>query len=398
MSSPLEGIRVIDLTRAMAGPYATMILADLGAEVIKIEHPEGGDVTRGWKPPEIASESAYFLSINKNKKSLAVNFKDERGREIIYKLIKVSDVLIENFRPGVLTKYKLDYESVKDLNPKLIYCSISGYGQTGPYRDKPSFDLSVLAAGGIMSITGEPGGEPVKFGVPIADIGAAMYAVIAILTKLYTRERDGRGGYIDISMFDVQISWLTHQAFYYFATGRDPVRMGSAHPQIVPYQAFKAKDEWIVITVGSEAIWRRFTEAIGRPELADDPRFKTNADRVRNRDILIPILKEIISTKTRDEWLKIFDRYGVPASPVNKVSEALNSPQTKAREMVGYIYDNSRNANIPYINLPIKFSDFKPKVRNPPPKLGQHTVSILKMIGYSDSEIEVLKKDGVIYY
>lgn len=393
---PLENIRVIEMTHAMAGPYAAMVLADLGAEVIKVEPPGRGDISRGWKPPLICGESAYFLSVNKNKKSLTVDIRAEEGREIMYKLVEKSDVLLENFRPGVLRRYSLDYDSLKDINPSLIYCSISGYGQSGPYKDKPGFDLSVLATGGIMSITGEPGGSPVKFGVPIADIGAGMYAVIGILTKLLTRRDSGKGGFIDISMYDVQISWLTHQAFYYFAAGKDPVKMGSAHPQIVPYQAFKTADEWIVITVGSDSLWRRFVVALERPELAEDPRFKTNEERVKHRDILLPILEGVLKKYPRDYWLKKLEEYGVPAAPVNSVSEALNNFHTKARSLVGKIYSEDRDVYVPTIMLPIRFDNFISDAYLDPPILGRDTESILKWLGYDDENIKYFKDKGIV--
>ncbi|MCL4519077.1 MAG: CoA transferase, partial [Thaumarchaeota archaeon] len=311
MAGLLDGVRILDLSRVMAGPYATMLLGDYGADVIKIEEPDKGDETRFWYPPRIEGESAYFLSANRNKRSIALDLKSEKGLGIFYKLVQRSDVIIQNFRPGVPEKLKIDYESAAKINPKIIYCSISGFGQTGPYKDLPGYDLIVFAMGGIMSFTGEPGGQPVRVNVPLADLGAGLYSVTAILAALRYRDLHGKGQSIDVSMHDVQVSFLTHQAMNYFATGKNPEKAGSMHPNLAPYQAFKASDGYFVLAVGNDKLWTEFCKEVGKPSWATDEKFRTNPDRMKNKQELLPLLFELFATMPVDHWIKVARKAGV---------------------------------------------------------------------------------------
>lgn len=395
MTRPLEGIKVLDFSRALAGPYCTMLLADMGAEVIKVEAPGTGDDSRAWGPPFIEGESAYFLSINRNKKSISLNLKSKDAKEIINRLIKKADVLLETNRPGAMERLGLDYDNVKKINPQIIYCSISGFGQTGPYRERPGFDQVLQGMGGIMGITGEPGGPPIKVGVAVTDIATGMFAAIGILTALFHRERTGEGQMIDASMLDGQVSWLTYQAGRYLTSGEVPEKVGSGHPLIVPYQAFKAQDAYINIAVGNDNLWQKFCEATGLQHIANDPKFATNGQRVKNRAEVVDIISKVIATKTMDEWLEILDKAGVPCGPIYTIDRIFSDPQVLARNMLVEV-DHPKCGKIKVTGVPIKFSKTPGEIKSPPPTLGQHNEEILKELGFGDSDIEKFKADKTI--
>jgi len=373
---PLNGIRVLDLSRVLAGPYCTMVLGDLGADVIKVESPEG-DETRGWGPPFAAGESAYYLSVNRNKRSIVVDFKPDQGRRIIQELVKRSDVLVENFRPGTLARYSLDFQSASGINPNLIYCSITGFGQTGPLRDKPGYDFMIQAMGGLMSFTGEPDGEPMKVGVAVADLFAGQNAVIAILAALQARGQTGKGQHLDISLLDSQVGMLANVASNFLISGNLPKRYGNAHANIVPYQSFPASDAWFVVAVGNDRQFEKLCGVIGKSELVSDARFATNADRVKNRDQLIVLLKPIFLTKTSSEWQSLLEEAGIPCGPINTLDKVFSMPQVGAREMLVHV-EHAEIGDLRLVGSPLKFSDTPVHYRLPPPKLGEHTEEILK--------------------
>jgi crotonobetainyl-CoA:carnitine CoA-transferase CaiB-like acyl-CoA transferase len=392
----LEGIRVLDLTRALAGPFCTLMLGDYGADVIKIEMPGTGDDTRHWGPPFIGEESAYFLSINRNKRSLTLNFKEEKAREIFLKLVEGSDVVVENFTPGVMSRFGLEYDAVKRANPGIIYCSISGFGQDGPYQSRPAYDQIMQGISGLMSITGDPEGEPEKIGVAVTDIGAGMWAAFAVMSALYRREQDGEGQYIDISMLDAQVAWLTYQAGYYFAYGRPPQRLGKAHPTLVPYQAFMAKDgKHFNVAVGSERLWERFCQAVKREDLRAHPDYATNGARVENRAALAPLLQEYFLTRDADEWVADLQTNSVPAGPINDLADVFSDPQVLHRDMFLEISHPTLDS-IKQTGLPIKFSRTPGGLDRHPPLLGEHNQAILKDLGYTESDIAELVDRSVI--
>ncbi len=394
-AGPLAGIRVLDLTRALSGPFATMILGDLGADVIKVEDTWYGDDTRRWGPPFQGDEAAYFLSINRNKRGLSVNLKAPEGREIAQGLAKSSDILMENFRPGTAARLGLGYEELSRQNPALIYASISGYGQTGPSAGLPGYDAVAQAISGMMSVTGEAGGEPVRSGTSLADVGAGMWALIGILAALHARHVTGRGQLIDISLLDGQVAWLTYVAGKYFATGVTPGRHGSAHESLAPYQVFPTADDPLMVAVGSDGLWQRFTAATGLDELTDDPRYATNPGRVTNRDTLIPRITKALAARGCAEWTDRLNAAGVPAGPVNTVPAALEQPQVVAREMVVEL-EHPVAGMLRMLGTPVKLSAQPASIRRPPPVLGQHTDEILAEAGYSAGRIAELREAGVI--
>ena len=396
MNPPLKSIRILDLSRSLTGPFCSMILADLGAEVIKVEIPEVGDMTRSWGPPFIGGESAYFLCVNRNKKSMTLNLKTEKGKKILYRLAEKCDVLLENFRPGVTDKLGVNYEAIHEINPRMVYCSISGFGQTGPYRDWPAYDIVVQGLGGFMGITGEFGRPPVRVGVAITDILAGAHAAIAILSALIARKTTGKGQWIDVSMLDGAVSWMTYMAANYFATGKVPERMGSAHPNIVPYQCFETKDgKYINIAIGNDRLWTSLCKILGLKKLVQDPRFATNPKRVKNRNELISMLTKVFSTKIRDEWLEILGRE-IPCGPVYTMDEIFSDPQVLHRGMLVEI-DHPVAGKIKQIGVPMKFSETLGEIKAPPPLLGQHTEEILKIfLKLSENEVSQLRKEKVI--
>jgi crotonobetainyl-CoA:carnitine CoA-transferase CaiB-like acyl-CoA transferase len=403
MNACLTGLRVLDLSRILAGPWATQLLADLGAEVIKIERPGEGDDTRGWGPPFVTGEheadlfSAYYLAANRGKKSVAVDFSTPEGREIVASLAKSCDVVVENFKVGGLKRLGLDYDSLAAVHPGLIYCSISGFGQTGPYKDRPGYDLLVQAMGGMMSITGAPDGEPMKVGVAVADILTGLYATVAILAALNERRSSGEGQHIDLALLDVQIATLANQGMNFLVSGKAPQRHGNAHPNIVPYQAFAASDGHVVIAVGNDAQFARFAAILGVPELSQDRRFQTNAGRVRHRVPLIAILGERIATLGKAELLAALDEALIPAGPINQLHEVFSDSHVAAR---GLLIEQSLAEGLPATRMianPIKFSRTPIEYGDPPPRLGAHTAEIVReCIGTSELDFERLVEAGIV--
>ncbi|OZI27587.1 CoA transferase [Bordetella genomosp. 7] len=399
--APLTGIRVLDLTRVLAGPWCTQNLADLGAEVIKIERPGAGDDTRAWGPPYLkdatgadTTEAAYYLSANRNKYSVALDIASPRGAELVRELARQSDILVENFKVGGLRKYGLDYQTLKAENPRLIYCSITGFGQTGPYASRPGYDFMIQGTGGLMSITGErddlPGGGPQKAGVAVADLMTGMYSTVAILAALHERGRSGLGQHIDMALLDCQVAMLANQNLNYMTTGQAPRRAGNAHQNLVPYQVFAASDGHLIVAVGNDSQFRNYCRVIGLPELSDDPRFSTNPQRVQNRDALVPLLAERMATGERDFWLAELEAAGVPAGPINTLDQVYKDPQVQAREMWREL-PHPTAGKVPVAASPLKFSDSPVQYRRPAPLLGEHTRQVLsERLGLSEEEIQAL--------
>ena len=373
----MSGLRVIDLTQDFAGPFCTMILSDLGAEVIKIEKPGTGDETRAWGPPFVDGISYYFLSLNRGKKSVVLDLKTREDQRIIRKLVVDSDVFVESSRPGQMARFKLDYPRLRRINKALVYASISSFGQTGPYRDRLGYDLIAFAMSGIMASTGEKERPPIRMSVPVADLAAGHYASTAILAALSRRLVTGNGDYIDISLHDSIVSWLTYQASYYFATGKEPQRLGSAHPSIVPYQAFKCKDKSLVLGIGNDNQWRNFCRATGQENLLVDRRFSTNPSRVKNRQFLIPVLERIFRRKPVKEWHRLLVQAKVPATPVFNIQDVIRDPQLHNRRMI-----IRSNRGLPRLGSPVRFYKTKPKKTTHAPRLGQNSTEILTELGY----------------
>jgi len=402
---PLAGIRVFDLTRILAGPTCTQLLGDLGAEVIKIERTGQGDDTRKWGPPFVkaedgsdTTESAYYLSSNRNKKSVTIDIAKPEGQTLARKLMGTCDIVVENFKAGGLAKYGLSYGDVKDAFPRLIYCSITGFGQTGPYASRAGYDYLAQGMGGIMSITGEPDGEPIKVGVGIADIMCGMYASTAILAALHHRDKTGEGQYIDLALLDTQIAWLTYEGLNYLTSGKLPKRQGNEHPNIVPYKVMPASDGHVIFAVGNDAQFARFCEFAGCPELAEEEKFKTNASRVRNREELYEILPRYTVLKTQQEWLDGLAERGVPAGPVNTLDQVFADPQVQHRGMAVKVpYPGSYDGEVALLGNPIKYSKTPVDYRLPPPRAGQQTDEVLtELLDLNEEEIQKLRDSGTI--
>jgi len=393
----LQGVRVIDLTRILAGPYCTMMLGDLGAEVIKIEAPGRGDDTRHWGPPFTESgEAAYFMCANRNKRSLTLNLKSERGLEILKDMISQGDVLVENFKAGTLSRWGLDYERLQELRPGLIYCTVTGYGYTGPYSSRPGYDFIVQAMGGFMSINGPKEGDPHRAGVAIADISAGMFAASAVLAALYARERTGEGQRIDMALLDSQIALLTYAASNYFVSGETPARHGNAHPNIVPYQSFTARDGQFAFAAGNDSQWEKFCGAVDRPQWLHDERFRTNSARVQNRDLVAAALDDLFVTRDAAHWLALCEQIGLPAGPINSIDRVFEDAQVQAREM-RVTAQHSEDGDVPLLNSPLRIPTAPTSIRRAPPTLGEHTEEVLaEMFGLDAASVAALRQEGVV--
>jgi crotonobetainyl-CoA:carnitine CoA-transferase CaiB-like acyl-CoA transferase len=407
MPGPLSHVRVLDLSRVLAGPWAGQNLADLGAEVIKVERPKVGDDSRAFGPPWVKDkegkptrDSAYFTSANRGKKSITVNVASPAGQELIRALARECDVLIENYKHGDLARYGLGYGDLKAVNPRLIYCSVTGFGQTGPYRERPGYDFMIQGMGGMMSVTGEPdgapGGGPQRAGVPIADIITGMYASIAICAALANRAETGQGQHLDLALLDSQIALLAYQNTNYFSTGKPPGRIGNLHPNIVPYQPFKTSDGEVIVACGNDNLFKKFCDAAGCPELVKDPRFATNGKRVENRGEITRLIQEIFGKRTTAEWLALLEGAGVPNGPINDIAQVFEEPQVKARG-VRIDLDHAAAGKLPLVASPMRFSGTPLEYRLAPPVLGQHTDEVLRgLLGKNDAEIAQLRAEGVV--
>ena len=403
-SGPLKGLRVFDLTRVLAGPTCTQMLGDLGAEVIKIEHPSRGDDTRGFAPPFLpdrdsrpTKESAYFAGVNRNKFSVTLDIAKPEGQEIARRLIAQCDILVENFKPGGLAKYGLDYAGLKDDFPGLIYCSITGFGQTGPYAPRPGYDSLIQAMGGVMSLTGEPEGLPQKVGIPVADLFAGLYAAIGILAALRHKERTGEGQHIDIGMLDTHVAWLANQGMNYLATGENPPRLGNQHPNIVPYQVFATADGAIMLSIGNDATFERFCKAFGLAHLLADERFATNAKRVENRALVTDTLTPVMTSRTTKEWIAALEALQIGCGPINRLSEVFADPHVQARGMVIEMPHEAVGGAVKLIANPLKLSATPPDYRIAPPLLGAHTEEVLgRALGLDAAALAALREKGVV--
>ncbi len=404
--APLSGLRVIDMSRVLAGPWCGQILADLGCDVIKIERPGRGDDTRGWGPPNLkdqngkeTSEAGYFLAANRGKRSLTLDIASPEGQEIIRTLARDGDVLIENYKVGQLAKYGLGYKDLSAINPRLIYCSITGFGQTGPYAERPGYDVMAQAMGGVMSVTGErddkPGGGPQRVGIAISDIFTGVYSAVAISAAIASRHETGKGQHIDMALLDTTVAVMSNQAMNYLVSGVAPGRLGNEHPNVVPYQAFATKDHHVVMAVGNDTQFARFCELAGQPELAKDPRFATNSQRLVNRNKIIPIVAEIMLTRTRAEWMEALEKAGIANGPINSLDQVFAEPQVVARgDKIELPHPLS--GTVPLVASPMRFSATPVEYRRAPPTLGQHTDEILAELGYDAAKIKALKGKKVV--
>ncbi len=395
MQKPLAGIKVVDLSRFIAGPYCTMKLGDMGAEVIKIETPERGDDSRALGPPFLNGESAYYMSFNRNKKSVTLNMREEKGKEILRKLISEADVFIENFRIGVTEKMGLTYDDVKKIKEDIIYCSVTGYGHNSPYREKPSFDVMIQGEAGLMSITGFPDGPPQRVGVAIADLLGGFHAVEGILLALLVRNQTGKGQFVDVSLMDSIISILTYQAGNFLATGEVPQRVGNRHPMITPYESFETKDGYVIFAVGNQRLWENFIKVLGREDLNEDPRFADMKSRNQNPAELKEILEEITRTKNTDEWVEIMEKEGVPCGRIRTLDQVLTDPHVDVREMV-LEKEHPTAGMIKLTGVPTKLSLTPGEVSAVPPTLGQHTDEVLSKLGYSKDDIKTFRDKKIV--
>lgn len=395
MSGALQGIKILDLSRVLAGPYCTMILGDLGAEVIKVEAPGGSDDTREWGPPFSGGESAYYLCANRNKRAITLDLKSKEGQDVLRKLITQSDVMIQNFKTGTMEKWELGYEEVKKINPRMVQCSITGFGTSGPYKDLPGYDYIIQAMGGLMSITGSEESGPMKVGVAISDITTGLYAVIGILSALHERNHSGEGQSIDLSLFDSQISSLANVASNFLISGTVPKRLGNQHANIVPYQTFSTLDGEMVVGVGNDRQFHKLCVALDIPKIGEDGRFSTNPKRLENKDELILILSKILSKKTSQEWLELLSSQGIPCGPINNMKQLFDDPQVKEREMVVNV-DHPTAGSIPLVGSPLKLSRTPVEIKRHPPLAGEHSKDILIELGYTEEEIGELLNKRVI--
>jgi len=395
--SLFAGVRVLDLSRMLAGPYGSLLLADMGAEVIKVEDPEGGDPMRAMGPPFLPDgESPYFLAVNRNKKSVAIELTREDGRAVFFDLVRAADVVWHNFRPGIMEKLGCDYAALSQVNPRIIMCSISAYGQDGPYREYPAFDLALQAMGGAMSVTGEPGGAPMRMGLPMGDLSGGMFGAFAVAGALFQRTQTGRGAHLDLSLLDCQVSLLSYMAQYYWTDGRVPGPQGTGHASVVPYQALATRDGHLIVAVFAEKFWGGFCRAAAKPDWERDPRFRTNRDRVAHRQEFVDEAAPLFRTRATGEWLERLYAEGVPAAPIQSIDQVLTDPQVRHRGMVVEL-EHPRHGVVPTLGTPIKFQPPVPFTPAPPATLGQHTEAILgELLKYPAARIEALRKAGAI--
>ncbi len=397
-SAALSGIRVLDLSRILAGPYCTQVLGDLGADIVKVEQPGLGDGSRAWGPPSAGGEAAYYLCLNRNKRSMTLNLKSEEGQEIVRRIVAQSDVLIENFKFGEMEKLGLDYESLAALNPSLIYCTVSSYGPTGPYKERPGFDFMIQAQSGIMSITGSEESGPTKVGVAVVDVTTGLYASNVILAALFARERDPqrRGQKLEVSLYECALAWLANIGSNYLISGQPPRRMGNAHPNVVPYQPFETADVPVALAIGTDAQFKKFCKLVARPELATDPRFMTNSARVENRATLIPILQSIFIQRRAAEWEQLLNSVDIPAGSINTLDRVFDHPHTQALEIVQQI-QHPTAGQIKLVRSPMHLSATPTRIDRPPPLLGEHTAELLQeLLGYGEAEVSRLREQAVI--
>ena len=395
LMAPLDGIRIIDLSRVVSGPFCTMTLGDMGADIVKIEEPGRGDESRAFGPPFLGGESPYFLSVNRNKRSCTINLKRDAGKAILWRLLADADVLIENFRPGAMARLGLDYQAVAARCPRLVYCSISGFGDTGPDAVRPGYDLIVQGESGLMDLTGEADGPPTRIGTSFADLTAGVMAAQGITLALYARHKTGRGQHVKIALLDAVVSLLTYNAGNYFATGESPTRRGNDHPSVVPYQTLRAKDGWMNLGVANDSLWVRYCNAIERPDLRDDPRFATAPERVTHRAALIPIIVELTVTRTVRQWVDLLGAAGVPCGRIRSVAEVCTNPQLTER---GKLVDRPHPTagTVRMIGLPIELSDTPGRIERAPPLLGEHTDDVLRHVGYTDDEIRAFREGDAV--